>query len=174
VRGLQCQGAFHFSQCIGVRRVVNVVSVTAVKRRPAEMQMLSRITGVGPVCLLRIPISGPSVAREADPARFLCARRRATGCRATTAAAGARAARRATRGRSRPTRSGPATTAGRCVRPTVRALSGRLSGLSVSHSKSVLYGVWVWARRVLNSQKRRFPARAGGADGPEADRRWCG
>jgi hypothetical protein len=25
-----------------------------------------------------------------------------------------------------------------------------------------LYGVFVWARRALNSQKRRFPARAGG------------
>jgi hypothetical protein len=45
---------------------------------------------------------------------------------------------------------------------TVRALSERLSGLSVFHSKSLLYGAFVWARRVLNSQKRRFPARAGG------------
>jgi ankyrin repeat protein len=34
---------------------------------------------------------------------------------------------------------------------------GRLSGLSVSHSKSVLYGTFVWA---LNNQKPRFPARA--------------
>jgi hypothetical protein len=38
---------------------------------------------------------------------------------------------------------------------------GRLSGLIVSHSKSVLYGAFVWARRVLNNQKWRFPARAG-------------
>jgi hypothetical protein len=38
---------------------------------------------------------------------------------------------------------------------------GRLSALSVSLYKSGLYGVFVWARRVLNSQKRRFPARAG-------------
>ena len=37
---------------------------------------------------------------------------------------------------------------------------GRLSALSVFHSKSVLYGVFVWARRVLNRQKWRFPARA--------------
>jgi NADPH oxidase len=37
---------------------------------------------------------------------------------------------------------------------------GRLSDLSVSHSKSVLYGAFVWARRVLNNQKWRFPARA--------------
>ena len=40
----------------------------------------------------------------------------------------------------------------------VRARPGRLSGLSVSHSKSVLYGAFVWARRALSSQKRRFPA----------------
>ena len=37
---------------------------------------------------------------------------------------------------------------------------GRLSGLSVFHSKSVLYGAFVWARRALNDPKRRFPARA--------------
>ena len=37
---------------------------------------------------------------------------------------------------------------------------GRLSGLGVSHSKSVLYGAFVWARRALNNQKWRFPARA--------------
>jgi hypothetical protein len=44
----------------------------------------------------------------------------------------------------------------------VRALPGRLSALSVYHSKSLLYGVlyFVWARRALNSPKRRFPARA--------------
>ena len=42
---------------------------------------------------------------------------------------------------------------------------GHLSGLSVSHSKSVLYGTFVWARRVLNNQKRRFPARAVASDG---------
>jgi acyl-homoserine lactone acylase PvdQ len=38
--------------------------------------------------------------------------------------------------------------------------SGRLSALSVSHSKSVLYGVFVWARGALNRQKCWFPARA--------------
>jgi hypothetical protein len=41
---------------------------------------------------------------------------------------------------------------------------GRLSALSVLYSKSVLCGAFVWARRVLNSQKRRFPARAGLTD----------
>ena len=38
-------------------------------------------------------------------------------------------------------------------------LRGRLSGLSVSHSKRVFYGAFVWAHRALNSQKWRFPAR---------------
>ena len=42
----------------------------------------------------------------------------------------------------------------------VRAAQGRLSALSVFLCKSVLYGAIVWARRALNSQKRRFPARA--------------
>ena len=37
---------------------------------------------------------------------------------------------------------------------------GRLRSLSISHSASVLYGTFVWARRVLNSKKRRFLARA--------------
>ena len=37
---------------------------------------------------------------------------------------------------------------------------GRLSAISVFLCKSVLYGAFVWARRALNSQKRRFPARA--------------
>ena len=40
---------------------------------------------------------------------------------------------------------------------------GRLSALSVFLCKSVSYGVFVWARRALNSQKRRSPARADGA-----------
>ena len=44
---------------------------------------------------------------------------------------------------------------------------GRLSALSVFLCKSVLYGVFVWARRALNSQKRRFPARAGMGDAME-------
>jgi hypothetical protein len=35
----------------------------------------------------------------------------------------------------------------------VRARPGRLSALSISHSKSGLYGAFVWARRALNSQK---------------------
>ena len=43
---------------------------------------------------------------------------------------------------------------------TVRALPGRLSALSVFRFKSVLYGAFVWARRALKHQKRRFPARA--------------
>ena len=37
---------------------------------------------------------------------------------------------------------------------------GRLSDLSVSLSKSILYRGFVWVHRALNSQKRRFPARA--------------
>ena len=37
---------------------------------------------------------------------------------------------------------------------------GRLSALSVFLCKSVLYGAFVWARRALNHQKRRSPARA--------------
>jgi hypothetical protein len=44
--------------------------------------------------------------------------------------------------------------------PTVRARPGRLSALRVYHSKPFLHGTCVWARRPLNSQKRRFPARA--------------
>jgi hypothetical protein len=43
---------------------------------------------------------------------------------------------------------------------TVRAVPGRLSALSVFLLKSILYGAFVWARRALNSPKRRFPARA--------------
>jgi hypothetical protein len=35
-----------------------------------------------------------------------------------------------------------------------------LSALSVFLCKSVFYGAFVWARRALNSEKRRFPARA--------------
>jgi hypothetical protein len=42
----------------------------------------------------------------------------------------------------------------------VRARPGRLSALRVFHSKSGLYGAFVKVRRALNSQKRRFPARA--------------
>ena len=37
---------------------------------------------------------------------------------------------------------------------------GRLSGRSVSHSKLVLYGGFVWACRALSRPKRWFPARA--------------
>ena len=37
---------------------------------------------------------------------------------------------------------------------------GRLSALSIYLCKSVFYGAFVWARRALNIQKRRFPARA--------------
>jgi hypothetical protein len=42
------------------------------------------------------------------------------------------------------------------VDPAVRARPGRLSALSVSHSKSGLCGAFVRARRALNRQKRRF------------------
>ena len=44
--------------------------------------------------------------------------------------------------------------------PTVRAAQGLLSALSVFLCKLCLYGVFVWARRALNSQKRWFLARA--------------
>ena len=43
---------------------------------------------------------------------------------------------------------------------TVRALLGRLSALSVLHSKAVSCGTFVWAREALNGPIRRFPARA--------------
>jgi hypothetical protein len=39
----------------------------------------------------------------------------------------------------------------------VPALPGRLSALRVLHSKSTLYGAFVWACRMLNGPKRRFP-----------------
>ena len=42
-----------------------------------------------------------------------------------------------------------------------RARPGWLRALSVPPSRSVLYGAFVWARRALDSQKRRVPARAG-------------
>jgi hypothetical protein len=51
-----------------------------------------------------------------------------------------------------------------CLR-RVRARSGRLSALSVIHSKSILYGAFAWARRALNRPKRLFLARAGGEQG---------
>ena len=44
----------------------------------------------------------------------------------------------------------------------VRATEGRLSALSVFHSKPFLYGTFAWARRALNGRKRWFPARAVG------------
>jgi hypothetical protein len=46
------------------------------------------------------------------------------------------------------------------INTTVRTHVGRLSGLTVFHSKSGLYGASVWARRALNSQQRRLLARA--------------
>ena len=42
----------------------------------------------------------------------------------------------------------------------VWARPGRLSALTVSHSKSVLYDTFVWVRRALNGPVRRFPAPA--------------
>ena len=47
-----------------------------------------------------------------------------------------------------------------CSPRSVRAVPGRLSAIRVFLCKSVLYGAFVWARRALNSRKRRFPARA--------------
>jgi hypothetical protein len=50
--------------------------------------------------------------------------------------------------------------------PLHRSGLGRLSAISVSHSKSVLYDAFVWARRALNGPNgpngRWFPARAVG------------
>ena len=46
------------------------------------------------------------------------------------------------------------------VGTTVRARPGRSSGLLVFLCKSVFYGAFAWARRALNGQNRRFPARA--------------
>jgi hypothetical protein len=66
---------------------------------------------------------------------------------ALPSSAGAAAAHRGGRGRS-------------------RAASGRLSGLSVFRSESVLCGAFVWARRALSGRKRRFPARAVNAMSP--------
>ena len=43
---------------------------------------------------------------------------------------------------------------------SVRACPGRLSALSAFHSKSVLCGAFVWARRALSSPVRWFSARA--------------
>ena len=59
----------------------------------------------------------------------------------------------------------------------VRARPGQLRALSILHSESFSYGAFVWARRALNSPKRRFPARAvraqlpryGAADQSEED-----
>ena len=44
----------------------------------------------------------------------------------------------------------------RSLRAMVRALPGRLSALSVSHSKAGLYGAFVWARRALDGPFRWF------------------
>jgi hypothetical protein len=41
-----------------------------------------------------------------------------------------------------------------------RAHPGRVRAVRVSHSESVSYDAFIWARRALNSQRRRFPARA--------------
>ena len=46
------------------------------------------------------------------------------------------------------------------MRRTVRAAQGRLGVLSVFHRDSILYGAFLWARRLLDSPKRRFLARA--------------
>ena len=43
---------------------------------------------------------------------------------------------------------------------TVRAARGRLSALSVSHRKSILYGAFARESRAVDGPFRRFPARA--------------
>jgi hypothetical protein len=45
-------------------------------------------------------------------------------------------------------------------RSPVRARPGRFSTLGASHSESVLYSAFAWARGALNGTKRRFLARA--------------
>jgi hypothetical protein len=45
-------------------------------------------------------------------------------------------------------------------RYAVRPRPGRLRALSVFHSRSILYGPFVWTRRALNGRKWRLPARA--------------
>jgi hypothetical protein len=45
-----------------------------------------------------------------------------------------------------PTATGVEDARGRVTFPTVRAAQGRLSALSVSHSRSILYGASVWAQ----------------------------
>ena len=55
---------------------------------------------------------------------------------------------------------------------TVWALPWRLSALSGSHSKSFLCRAFLWARRVLNSPKRRFPGRAEAASAHFEDNFW--
>jgi hypothetical protein len=58
-------------------------------------------------------------------------------------------------------RGSPRRRPGRRSRATVRARpAGTIRTLSVSHSTSVSYGVFVRARRALDGSKRRFPARA--------------
>jgi hypothetical protein len=42
----------------------------------------------------------------------------------------------------------------------LRVRPGRLGALSACHSKSVLYGGFVWAPRALNIPERQFPAQA--------------
>jgi hypothetical protein len=82
---------------------------------------------------------------------------RTTSGRGRSAARCRRAKPRRSRRRRRPGRRPSG------LRRLVRARPGRLSGLSVSNSKSVFCGAFVWARRALNGQKRRFPAWAGAA-----------
>jgi hypothetical protein len=47
---------------------------------------------------------------------------------------------------------------------------GWLSALGVFHSKSILYGTFVWAGRALNRPKRRFPVRAVSVNAANKDR----
>ena len=53
------------------------------------------------------------------------------------------------------------------------AARGRLSGLRIFHSKSILYAAFVWARGALNSQNPRVPAWAD-ADEADSTARLCG
>jgi hypothetical protein len=68
---------------------------------------------------------------------------------------------RAPRSRTAAARSCGQWPSSRARSTPARAHPGRLSALSVSRSKSVLYGAFVWAPKALNRRKRRFPAPPG-------------
>ena len=76
----------------------------------------------------------------------------------------------------RPTR--PSGTTKMCEGCTVRARPGRLSAFSILYSKSSLYGIFVWVRRVLLTAQNG-DIRPGQIKQPnfglqaEGTRRWC-